>query len=180
MRPHAPPRPGLFDAYMADLDPIGRDLFGDGSQSCAAGAHHPHPRQSLLLLGHCDKLAAVANPAGRHQGIARWSRLTSVMRSRVRPRSASSTADRMVKTSLLMPLPVTSPPRSVICRLTPLAAPVWRSQGIVQQVTLPDRRGLGEATRIILVLGAIIRRSRDRNSLPNAVAASRDRGRRGA
>ena len=35
-------------------------------------------------------------------------------------RSASATAaDKIVKTSLLMPLPVTSPPRSIMCRQTP-------------------------------------------------------------
>jgi hypothetical protein len=38
----------------------------------------------------------------------------------MRSRSASATALRMVNTSLEMPLPVTSPPRSIVCRLTPL------------------------------------------------------------
>src|SRR3954467_1204768 len=37
----------------------------------------------------------------------------------MRSRSASATADKMVKTSLEMPLPVTSPPRSIMWRLTP-------------------------------------------------------------
>jgi hypothetical protein len=48
----------------------------------------------------------------------RWSRFTWVTRSRMRSSSASATADGMVKTSSLMPLPVTSMPRSIMCRLT--------------------------------------------------------------
>jgi hypothetical protein len=47
-------------------------------------------------------------------------RLTSRMRSRVRSRSASAIADQMVKTSLESPFAVTSPPRSIMWRLTPL------------------------------------------------------------
>ena len=73
--------------------------------------------------------------------VRRW-RLASRTRSRILSRSFSATADRIVNTSLEMPLPVTSPPRSIRDKWGKSAVgnskkPVER--GLVPKSTAPSR-----------------------------------------
>jgi hypothetical protein len=74
-----------------------------------------------------DKAAAIADPEAERDDAAEVPIALALVpldpstRSRMRSRSASGTADRGVKTSLLMPLPAMTPERPIVCRLIPRA-----------------------------------------------------------
>jgi hypothetical protein len=72
----------------------------------------------------------------------------------MRSRSASATALRMVNTSLEMPLPVTSPPRSIVCRLTPLLLQPFEYAERVQGFVPPPAGAL--PTELLYVFGSFL------------------------
>ena len=101
---------------------------GDRAKGCALALQGLAAGQRCLFSGVRDKVLVLAlaldiepkRPlAAIEQQLRGACRFTSRTRLRIRSRSFSATALRIVNTSLLMPLPQTSPPRSIMCRPMP-------------------------------------------------------------
>ena len=113
----------LLDPDVADLHPRGRHRSAI-TRSARPWSFSLRIRRSppAARAGPNSPASPTRQPNGGGRQVARRAALVPLylgIRSRVRSRSASATADRMVNTILETPLPVVSPPRSIMCRLTP-------------------------------------------------------------